>query len=320
MATYQRCRFSSRDARSPRSSRRLQVLLGRVEVALLAQDVGEADVQVTGGGQQRSGCARRPPARARSSRRASSGRPRASHMWPGPRSRRARRRRCRPPAGCATASVKVSTAVVEVARGPGRQAEEARRRRPGRGGRRVRPASSARRACATVPSTSPRAWATDGAVDRDHGRQRRAAPVAAASAATGERRRRAPDDVDRRGRERRPRRRRARPRPRRGRPRTAGSRPGRWPAAVGGARTSSGSARASRAGSGPDAAGAARAGRARPGRRPARRRRRPTRGGRRRPAGRARRTTGWRPGAARGPGPGRCAASRARRASANRWW
>ena len=58
----------------------LEVLGGRIQLALLAKDVREAHVQVTGGREHRPGVAC-PRASARSySRRASAGRPRASHM------------------------------------------------------------------------------------------------------------------------------------------------------------------------------------------------------------------------------------------------
>ena len=172
MAVYQRCRFSSSDARSPSSRAVCEVLRGRVEVALLAQHVGQPDVQVTGRGQHEPAMPfgrRRAPARTAAAPRP--GRPRASHMLA--RTTVAPSSSAMLPAACRLRD-RLAERVDGACRGRRRPRRPGRGTRPrprGRGGRRARPARRARRACATVPSTSPRAWATDGAVDLDRGRQ-----------------------------------------------------------------------------------------------------------------------------------------------------
>ena len=139
----------------------LEVLRGRVEVALLAEHVGQADVQVAGGGQHRAGWrlgrgqrAFVEPARLVGP---AAGQPHAGQHDGGAElvgDVAGRVQAARPP------RVNVSTAVP---RSPAAQAARPRKpAAPPRARWSSGPASSrARRACATVPSTSPRAWATE---------------------------------------------------------------------------------------------------------------------------------------------------------------
>ena len=57
VAVYRRYRCSSSEARVPELASRPEVLLGPVQFPLLAEHVGQADVQVAGGGEHRAGVA-----------------------------------------------------------------------------------------------------------------------------------------------------------------------------------------------------------------------------------------------------------------------
>ena len=223
-AVYQRCRFSSSEACVAQLPCRPEMLLGGVEVALLAEYVGQPDVQVADDGQHRPGRAvgevQRPLVQA--ARLVGSTRAPATSRR-GRRWRPARRSPCRPACRLRTASVNVSTAA---SRSPAAQA--ARPRKPSAAPRArwsSGPArSSARRACVGRAGESPRAWATDGPVDRDHRRQGPDLPLARrdgvgqrAGEPVHRRRSRASRQLDSARSSHR--------RPRRGRPRTGASTP-----------------------------------------------------------------------------------------------
>ncbi len=148
----------------------LEVLRGRIEVALLAQDVREADVEVAGGGEHRAGVALGRGQRAFVEPACLD---RTSARQPHVRQHDGRAQLVRDHAGRAQAGDRLGERVhrgAEVAGGPGRQADEAgggaAREVVLRPGQRECPACVRDRAVDVAPGLGDR-----GAVDRDHGRE-----------------------------------------------------------------------------------------------------------------------------------------------------